>query len=169
MVVGYTLLGSCWLILKAEGVLQKFSKKAASKLTWALAMMIAVISVWMLFKQESYMNRWFEYPHFLYLSPVPILVGILVLLLFYLIKSGKELAPFLCVVGLFFLCFFGLCISFYPQIVPPSIDIWSAASPESSLKFLLAGSSILIPTILLYSGYSYWVFRGKVRPEDHYH
>ena len=70
---------------------------------------------------------------------------------------------------LFLLSFIGLIISIYPDIVPPSITIWDAASPQKSLKFLLVGVVIFLPIILLYTSYTYWVFRGKVKQEDFYH
>ena len=54
-------------------------------------------------------------------------------------------------------------------MIPTSVTIWDAAAPESSLKFLLAGAAVLVPVILIYTGYSYWVFRGKVDPEEGYH
>ncbi len=169
VIIGYALLGACWLIYKTEDDLQQYSQKVAFILAMALGLMIVVVSIWMVFKQASYMNRWFEYPNYWYLSPVPIITLGLGLWLLRAIKTGRELAPFLLSIGLFALSFFGLCISFYPQIVPPSIDIWEAASPDSSLKFLLVGAGVLIPTIIAYTAYSYWVFRGKVSNEDSYH
>ncbi len=169
VVIGYALLGACWLVYKTEHDLQSFCKKIALKLTWALGLMLALVSVWMLFKQESYMKRWFEFPNFWYLSPVPVMVAILGSYLLRALHKGHDLAPFLSVIGLFALSYFGLCISFYPYIVPPSITIWDAASPDKSLKFLLVGSAILIPMIMAYTAYSYWVFRGKVSSEDQYH
>ena len=169
LVVGYSLIGACWLIYKTEGELQRFSQSVAFKLVIAMGVMIFIISVWMLFKQNPYMKRWFTYPNYLYLSPIPIITIAVGLYLLKSIRSGKELAPFLSTIGLFGLCYFGLCISFYPQIVPPNISIWQAASPDSSLKFLLFGAAFLIPIIIAYSAYSYWVFRGKINPEDQYH
>lgn len=169
VVVGYALLGACWLIYKTEGNLQRFCRKAAFVLVFVLGLMIATVSIWMLFKQDPYMKRWFDYPNYLYLSPVPILVAVIGFYLLWSLRNKKELAPFLLTIGLFGLSYFGLCISFFPNIVPPSITIWDAASPDSSLKFLLVGSAILIPTIIAYTAYSYWVFRGKVNSEDQYH
>jgi len=80
-----------------------------------------------------------------------------------------EVVPFLASIGLFVLSYIGLGISFYPYIVPTSVTIWEAAAPDSSLRFLLVGAVILIPIILAYTAYAYWVFRGKVDPEGGYH
>jgi len=67
------------------------------------------------------------------------------------------------------LCFVGIGISFYPHIVPPGLTIAEAAAPDESLLFALVGTVVLVPMILAYTAYSYWVFRGKVDPEEGYH
>lgn len=169
LVVGYSLLGACWLIYKTENRLQEFAYKYAKKAAVMMIVMIGVVSLWMTFKQSAYMNRWFDYPNWVYLSPIPLLVAALSVLLIMSLKRRNELSPFLFTVGLFVLSYFGLLISFYPNIVPESVTIWQAAAPESSLKFLLIGSSILIPTIIAYTSYSYWIFRGKVKQDESYH
>ncbi|MBW8852892.1 MAG: cytochrome d ubiquinol oxidase subunit II, partial [Bradyrhizobium sp.] len=69
----------------------------------------------------------------------------------------------------FALSYAGLGISMYPFIVPQSITIWEAASPENSQIFMLFGVAVLIPLILGYTAWAYWVFRGKVKPESGYH
>ena len=71
--------------------------------------------------------------------------------------------------ALFALSYAGLGISMYPYIVPQSITIWEAASPENSQLFMLFGVAVLIPLILGYTAWAYWVFRGKVKPESGYH
>jgi cytochrome bd ubiquinol oxidase subunit II len=105
----------------------------------------------------------------LYTAPVPILVLGCAWLLYKGIEDRRELQPFLAALGLFILCYIGLAISFYPYIVPVSVTIWEAAAPDNSLKFLLAGTLVLVPLILAYTAWSYWVFRGKVSSEGGYH
>jgi cytochrome d ubiquinol oxidase subunit II len=85
------------------------------------------------------------------------------------LRERRDLMPFMASLGLFVLSFIGLCISFYPYIVPSSVTIWAAAAPDKSLFFLLAGSLVLLPMILAYTAYSYWVFRGKVKLSEGYH
>ena len=81
----------------------------------------------------------------------------------------RETSPFLAALSLFVLSFVGIGISFYPNIVPHSVTIWAAAAPDNSLSFLLVGAVVLVPLILGYTAYSYWVFRGKVRSVGGYH
>ena len=85
------------------------------------------------------------------------------------LQRGEDLSPFLCALGWFVLCFAGLGISIFPLMVPPDITIWQAAAPRDSQLFLLVGAAVLVPVILGYTGYAYWVFRGKVRAGVRYH
>lgn len=114
-------------------------------------------------------ERWFHWPGILLTSPVPILLAVLAWRFRRGLERRDELAPFLCALGVFALCFAGLGISMFPLIVPPDITIWQAAAPFDSQLFLLLGALVLLPLILVYTGYAYWVFRGKVQIGAHYH
>ena len=131
--------------------------------------MIGVVSLWMPFMEDQFYLRWFTFPQIFYVAPVPILVALATFSLFQSLATGKEIRPFLSALAIFVLSFAGLGITFYPDIIPPHVTIWEAAAPESSLMFLLVGATVLIPLILAYTGYSYWVFRGKVREGEGYH
>lgn len=162
LVIGYALLGSTWLIYKTDGALQKQAVRFAWLAGVASLLLIGVVSLWTPFLNERFMERWFAWPQTLYVLPVPLLVAACAAALFTGLRKGYELMPFLASLGLFVLSFIGLCISFFPYIVPSSVTIWEAAAPDNSLRFLLAGSLVLLPMILAYTAYSYWVFRGKV-------
>jgi cytochrome d ubiquinol oxidase subunit II len=132
-------------------------------------LLIGLVSVIMPFLDPIFRQRWFSWPNMLYAAPVPILVGLAALLLLAGLAKQQERAPFLAAVLLFVLAYVGLGISFYPYILPPSLTIWDAAAPVASLEFLLVGAAVLIPLILSYTAWSYWVFRGKVGPSAGYH
>ena len=169
VVAGYALLGSTYLIWKTGGELQREMRAVARGLGLLVLLFIVVVSVWTPFLHETYLNRWFDWPKVLFVSPVPILVVALAVLFYWSLERRHQVTPFLCTMGLFFLSFTGLGISMWPTVVPPSIDIWQASNPPHSQLFLLAGMVFLVPTIVAYSSYSYWVFRGKVDPNAHYH
>jgi len=76
--------------------------------------------------------------------------------------------PFLMTLLIFTLSLAGLGISLFPYVVPPKISIWDAAAPDASLKFMLPGALVMVPIILAYTGYSYWVFRGKTGHEGYH-
>ncbi len=169
VVIGYALLGACWLVWRTSGGLHERARRQAVVLGWATLGAIAAVSLWTPFLRGALAHRWFSWPGILFTAPVPVLVALLGLLLFRSLARGRDWAPLLCALGLFVLGFAGLGISMYPLIVPPGITIWDAAAPRDSQMFLLVGAAVAIPLILAYSGYAYWVFRGKVEHDAGYH
>jgi cytochrome d ubiquinol oxidase subunit II len=167
LVVGYALLGATWLIMKTEGTL----REKAYRLSWALllAMLgaIGAVSVATPFLHVQYTQRWFAWPNIILTAPVPIAVAAVAALLLRSLAGKRDYQPFFLALALFALSYAGLGISMYPYIVPQSITIWQAASPANSQLFMLAGVAVLIPLILGYTGWAYWVFRGKVRGGYH--
>lgn len=169
VVVGYALLGATWLVMKTEGELHDIARRYAFATGIGLLALIAIVSIWMPFLDATFYLRWFTFPLLLYVAPVPILVAFAAFSLFQSLASGKHVRPFLSALSLFVLSYVGLGINFYPHIIPPNITIWQAAAPDASLKFLLVGASVLIPAILIYTGFAYWIFRGKVGENEGYH
>ncbi|MBV9776869.1 MAG: cytochrome d ubiquinol oxidase subunit II [Acetobacteraceae bacterium] len=169
LVIGYALQGSCWLIWRTEGALQRRCRRYASLLGALLLALMVVVSLWTPMLNPSISGKWFGYPGIVLTGPVPILVALVAWRFWRGLARREHLSPFLCVQAWFVLSYIGLGISFWPLIVPPSLTIWDAAAPPASQLFLLVGTVILIPIILTYTGYAYWVFRGKVRHGEHYH
>lgn len=169
VVVGYVLLGSTWLNMKTTGALQLRQRKFAKWSGFSLLAAMGAVSLWTPFLQPIYYTRWFAWPAIVYSAVVPALVMFCAWLLYRGLKQDKEVQPFLASLGLFVFTFAGLGISFYPFIVPPFLTIHDAAAPDISLKFMLPGVLILVPIIIVYTAYSYWVFRGKVDAEAGYH
>jgi cytochrome d ubiquinol oxidase subunit II len=166
---GYALLGATWLILKTEGAVQRHAYQLAWGTAIATLALIGVVSLWTPFLDPVFMQRWFAWPAILYVIPVPVFVLAAAYSLFTGLNDRHDARPFLSALALFVLSFIGIGISFYPHIVPPSLTIREAAAPDSSLLFLLIGAAVLIPVILAYTGYTYWIFRGKIRDGEGYH
>ena len=169
VVIGYALLGAAWLIWRTEGPLQDRSRGYARLLGIATLGLVVAVSLWTPFLNDRFASRWFGWPGILLTSPVPILVALVCWGFWRGLALKQHVTPLLYAQALFVLCYLGLGISFYPSIVPPDITIWDAAAPDSSLSFLLVGAVVMIPIILAYSAYSYWIFRGKVQSGMHYH
>jgi cytochrome d ubiquinol oxidase subunit II len=169
VVTGYALLGATWLVLKTTGPLQVQSRRQALPLAIATLGFIALVSVLTPFQDPDYFARWFAWPGIVLTLPVPVLVALAAWRLVEGLRGGRDLAPFLAAEALFVLCFAGIGISFYPHIVPPTLTIAEAAAPTASLSFALVGTLALLPLILGYTAYNYWVFRGKVDPDSGYH
>lgn len=171
VVVGYALLGATWLVLKTEGDIQSRVRRYAWGLGAATLALIGLVSLLTPFQEPEYFRRWFNLPASLFSMIVPVLMLGLSWAFFTGLRDGKDLQPFLSALGFFVVSFIGIGIgiSFYPMMVPPSLTIWQAAAPESSLAFALVGALILVPIILAYTAYAYWVFRGKIDPSEGYH
>ena len=169
LAVAYILLGSTWLILKTEGELQAQSQTTAKFAALGTLGLIGLVSLWTPFLRPEYFERWFAFPTIIFSLIVPLLLAACAYGLYTGLRDKLDYRPFVSSLGFFVLSFVGLGISFYPYIVPPSVTIWDAAGPEKSLSFLLVGALVLVPIILLYTAYSYWVFWGKTNPEDGYH
>ena len=166
--LAYALLGATWLNLKVEGELQKQVARMAWWLGAATLAAIGMVSLATPFLAGDYFDRWLSFPNILWVAPVPVLLGIASLAFVRSLKSGGELAPFLLTLSIFLLCFIGLGISVFPYVIPGSVTIWEAATDPSSQVFMLVGTAVVMPMILGYTAWSYWVFRGKVRA-DGYH
>lgn len=169
LLAAYALLGSTWLIMKTEGALQDHAYRIARVLVWALLAAIAIISLWTPLIDARIAARWFTFPNLLWFAPVPLLVAVCAWRLLRALAGHKNRQPFLYTLALIFLGYTGLGISVWPHIVPPGISIWQAAAPAQSQRFALVGALLIIPVILTYTVWSYYVFRGKVRVGEGYH
>jgi cytochrome d ubiquinol oxidase subunit II len=164
LVIGYALQGACWLVWRCEGALQQRARQRARVLAVLMLVLIVIVSLWTPLLHPAFSQRWFTWPNIVLTSPVPILVAVVGWLFWRGLNQGHRAIPLLCAQAWFVLCYVGLGISLWPWIVPPEITIWDAAAPPVSQRFLLIGTLILMPIILCYTAFAYWVFRGKVRP-----
>lgn len=170
LVVGYSLLGATWLILKTSGELQARMRAYARWAALGTLAAIAGVSALTPIVNPVYVARWFAAPAVYYSAFVPVLVAVTGWTLWRsLTRPVSDATPFLAALSLFVLSFIGIGISFYPYIVPPSLTLEQSASDRGSLAFLLTGAVILIPMVLAYTINAYWTFRGKVDPRESYH
>lgn len=169
LLVTYALLGCTWLIMKTGGELQATCYKLSRQISIILLLIIAGISLWTPLMDKGIAERWFTMPNFLLLSPVPLLVAFFFYRLQASLRAKSETTPFIYTLCLILLGYVGLGISIWPNIIPPHISIYAAAAPPQSQMFALIGALVIIPVILIYTGWAYYVFRGKVDPDEAYH
>ncbi len=169
VVFGYALLGSTWLVMKTMDDLQAQMRSFSWPLAFITLALIGVVSLLTPLQNPVYFDRWFSWPQLGYSAIVPILLAYATYRLLKGLKQDRDVSPFMASLSIFVLCFAGIGISFYPNIVPPSLSIAEAAAPEESLSFALYGTVVLVPLILIYTAYAYWVFRGKIDPSEGYH
>jgi cytochrome d ubiquinol oxidase subunit II len=170
LLFAYALLGTTWLIIKTEGPLQERMRSLAHPVTITLFVAIIIVSIWTPITHPAIAQRWFSFPNIILFSPVPVLVVLATLALLWAVqRDDSQALPFVLALALIFLGYSGLVISLWPNIIPPSISIWDAASPPQSLGFTLVGALFIIPFILVYTAWAYSVFRGKVKAGEGYH
>jgi cytochrome d ubiquinol oxidase subunit II len=167
LTVGYSFIGATWLIGKTDGVLQVEAVDWARGGIWGLVLGIAAISAATPFVSARIFDKWFAWPEALWLAPLPILSGLIVVWLWAMLRKLPEIgdrrawAPFRLATVLWLLAFVGMAYSFYPYVVPERMTIYDAASAPESLWIILVGTMVVLPTILAYTAVAYAVFRGK--------
>jgi cytochrome bd ubiquinol oxidase subunit II len=169
LLFGYALLGAGWLILKTEGALQDWARRCGRVCLIAVLIAILAVSIWTPVADPGIASRWFSWPNIGFLAPVPVVTLLIAGLEWRSLSRDHEIVPFIGAIGLFLMSFIGIAISLWPMIVPYHYTLWQAASSESTQAFLLIGTLFLLPIILMYTAWSYWVFRGKVRGDVGYH
>jgi cytochrome d ubiquinol oxidase subunit II len=169
VLVCYALLGSTWLIMRTQGPLQDRMIVYARWITPALLVGMVVVSLWTPETHRAIAERWFSVPDLFYFLPVPVLVALTSAGIMWQLGRAPRFGPFILALCLLFLGYSGLAISLWPNIIPPDVSFRAAAAPLSSQKFALVGAVLIIPVILAYTGWAYYVFRGKVTGEEGYH
>ncbi len=167
LAVGYSFIGACWVILKTDGVLQQKAVDWAKGGIWGLIIGISSVSLATPWVSPRIFDKWFTFPEFFLLLPLPLMSGILIALLWYALRhlptrnDSWAWFPFAASIVLFTLAFFGMAYSFYPYVVPEQLTIYEAASAPESLFIILIGTVFVLPVIAGYTVMAYTIFRGK--------
>ena len=169
IVTGYGLLGATWLVMKTEGAVATRARGQAKTMLLAVLVFMGAVSLWTPLAQPRIAERWFSLPNFFFLWPVPAVTALVAFALWRWNEKGRDVPPFLAAIVLFLLGYLGLVISNFPYLVPPSLTVWETAAAPASQIFMLLGTLFLLPMILGYIGFIYWLFRGKVREGESYH
>lgn len=169
LVVGYAALGACWLVMKTSGEVEQRARRHARPLLALLLGCIVLVSVWSPLEFARIAQRWFSWPNLLYLSPVPVITGLLAVSCWRGLTGRHPTLAFYSAVGLFLVAFAGLMVSTLPYLVPPTLTLWQAAAVPRTQAFILSGMAVMVPVILGYTVFVYRTFRGKVRPGEGYH
>ncbi len=169
VVFGYALLGATWLVMKVEDVTQSWARRVASYVLGFVGIFMALVSLSMPFLNDAIRLFWFSTPNIFFLLPIPVITGGLFVLAWRdLARKKAEYRPFFASVGIFMMGYAGLAISIFPWIIPFKYSIWQAAASGPGLSLMLVGVVPLLPLILGYTGYSYYIFRGKASHEHAY-
>lgn len=167
LVCGYALLGATWMIIKSSGRLQRKMIHYARGLLVLVCLFMIFVSIWTPLHSEEIFHRWYSIPNVFFLAPLPLLALFSVYQIWQGLDSKSEYKPFLFSIMVFLCAYMGIAISVYPYLIPHQLTIWEAAAPDSTLSFILVGVIIMLPILLAYTLYAYYLFRGKTT--GHYH
>ena len=167
LLLGYALLGSTWLIMKSEGYIQDWAYKITPRLLLGVLVVFALIGIWSPFVDDMIRERWFSSISAIWI--LPFIALLFAVWIFRAVQKRQEGLPFVATVGLFVATYISLLVSKWPYVVPPNYTFWDAASAHESQLFLLLGLLFVVPFVLMYTAWSYWVFRGKVKAGEGYH
>jgi cytochrome d ubiquinol oxidase subunit II len=165
LVTGYALLGATWTIMKTEDDTQAWARKCASYVLLYVALFMGLVSLSMPLMNSDIKALWFSLPNFYFLQPMPILSVVFFVMLWRDLRTEREYRPFFLTLGIFLMNYIGIGISTWPWLVPFKVTLWDAAAAPESQSLLLVGTVFLLPCVLAYTGYCFWVFRGKASHE----
>ena len=166
LVAGYSLLGATWTIMKTDGETQRWARRCARYTMLFVALFMGLVSLSMPLMNSDIKRLWFTLPNFYFLQPMPILSVLFFIMLWRdLRREEREYRPFLLTLGIFLMNYIGIGVSTWPWLVPFKVSLWDAAAAPASQSLMLVGTVVLLPIILSYTAYCFWVFRGKASHE----
>jgi cytochrome d ubiquinol oxidase subunit II len=168
LVFGYALLGATWLIMKTDGITQDWARKCAGYVLGYVGLFMVLVSISMPLMNADVKALWFSLPNFFYLLPIPLSTAVMFVMLWWGLHRGKEYLPFILSIGVFLANYLGLGISLWPWLVPFQVSFRQASAAPESQSLLLVGTVVMLPLVLGYVAYSYYVFRGKTSDEALY-
>jgi cytochrome d ubiquinol oxidase subunit II len=168
LVCGYALLGSTWLIMKTEDTTQDWARNCAAYVLAFVTIFMGLVSLTMPFLNADVKNLWFSLPNFFYLLPMPLLSAAIVIFLWRDLRTEREFRPFFLSLGLFVMNYIGLGISIWPWLVPFEVTFRQAAAAPESQSLLIVGTAVMLPVVLAYTAFCYYIFRGKTSHETIY-
>lgn len=168
LVAGYALLGAAWLIMKTEDVTQEWARKCTGYLFWHVALFMGLVSLCMPIMDTRIRELWFDPVNFTFLSVMPVSCMVLFWMVWQDLRNKNEYRPFFLIQGIFLMNYIGIGVSTWPWLVPYRVTFRDAAAAAESQSLLLIGAVIMLPVVLAYTGYCYWIFRGKSSHETSY-
>jgi cytochrome d ubiquinol oxidase subunit II len=164
LAIGYAWLGACWLIWRCEGALRYRARRLAARLVALCALATLGVCIWTPQLQPAYFSRWFGAGHRWMPCLVAFIYSGIAIAALRALRRHLQFASLALALGWFVVSFVAVLATVFPLILPPSLSVQHAAAPRSTLVFVLSGSAALIPAILAYSTFAFWIFRGKVKP-----
>jgi len=168
LVFGYALLGATWLVMKTEGITQDWARRSAAYVLGYVGLFLVIVIVSMPIMNQDIRTLWFSPSNFFALLPIPMVTAACFIMIWLDLHRGGEYRPFFLSLGVFLTAYMGLGISLWPWLVPFQITFRQAAAAAPSQSLLLIGTIVMLPVVLTYTAFCYYLFRGKASHESGY-
>jgi cytochrome d ubiquinol oxidase subunit II len=163
LMLGYALLGACWIAFKTVGTLQDWAFRRIPRLVVGVFAVLGLAFLFTLFGDAEVARQGAARLHGAGVLP-PILCVLALAGVLASARARRDKAPFVMAVTFFLMAFLTLAIMIWPFMIPYAITVADAAAPEASLRFFFYAGIVVLPVITAYTIGKYWLFRGKVDP-----
>ncbi|MDI1290387.1 MAG: cytochrome d ubiquinol oxidase subunit II [bacterium] len=172
--LGMTLLvlcllhGSTFLGIKTDGDVRTRSRLAAIALSWPAVILVLVYAIWAHGLSDA--GAWADV-----VLAVPVVAAVAAALLVRAGLEGRAFAATALTIGGVIAALF---VNLYPNVMVSSTDVANnltvagTASGDYALKVMTIVAAVMLPIVLLYQGWSYYVFRARITspaPSDAIH
>jgi cytochrome d ubiquinol oxidase subunit II len=162
----FTVHGAIFLSLKTRGELVERAHRAASRLWLPTVVLVFAFVIASYFATDIFTR--------LGINPglVPLGAGVALLLAGWLIRQRRHGWAFVMTGLTIALSSITVAMGLYPRVMVSSLDpawsltIYNASSSPYTLQVMTIVALIFVPLVLLYQGWSYWVFRKRIGRED---
>ena len=162
----FTLHGASFLGIKLEGELKQKAKEFAGKIWIPVVALVVIFLVWTYLSTAILNNPGWD-------GLIPgVLAAVALLVYGWFLRQGKEGLTFisggLTILLATVMVFSGL----FPRLMISTLDpantltIYNASSSPYTLRVITIVAVIFLPIILVYQGWTYWIFRKRLSPES---
>jgi cytochrome bd ubiquinol oxidase subunit II len=167
VVGGYVMFGSTYIIMKTQGEVARFARRAAGWGAGVAALGAVIDTVLAVEKYPFLAAKWGTVPGS-FLTIVPFVLGVAAFgIMLMAISKGRERLPFVCALIFAFFGYVALSANYFPIIVPPSLTVYDTSAQPLTLRSMLIAVGAALPILLAYNVLQYWIFRGKTTQSYH--
>jgi cytochrome d ubiquinol oxidase subunit II len=166
---GFTLYGAIFLSLKTTDDLQTTSENIAWKL-WIPTLVVMLTFIAASFLTTDFVARLGINP-----GPIPIGAGLALLVAGYFIRTKRTGWAFVMLMLTIIFSIITIFLQLFPRVMVSSLNpewsltIYNASSSPYTLRIMTIVALIFTPIVLIYQGWTYWVFRRRVSVKSSLH
>ena len=158
--------GAQFLALKTTGELRNAARATSALLFPFAAIVTLIFAIWALFKTDIFTGNY-------YIGLILAVIAVVFFVVSFVLNfQGKDLKAFLCTSGTLAFLTLSVFAGMFPRAIINSNDvtqslfIYDAASGIYTLRLMTIVALFLLPFVLGYQVWSYYIFRKRLSKED---